>query len=144
MTRSRAGRLAVLLALAGLAGCGDGLHPVEGQVVWAGGQPATELAGSLVCFESTEHRTVSRAAVGADARFQLTTLKPGTDGAPPGVHRVYILEKIRYVGDNPETARALPRHMDPRFGKLETSGLEVTVPLTVSPVVLTVERAGRR
>jgi hypothetical protein len=52
---------------------------------------------------------------------------------------VYVVEKLPYVGQG-ETARPLPRRMDPRFGKVETSGLEVTVPLSSSPLLLKVER----
>jgi hypothetical protein len=139
MKRGQVRALAVLLVLIGLPGCGARLYPVEGQLVWEDGQPATELEGSMVCFESAEHRTLSRAMVQPDGRFQLTTRKPGGDGVPPGPHRVYVVEKLPYVGKG-ETARPLPRRMDPRFGKLETSGLEVTVPLSSSPLLLKVER----
>ena len=88
------GGLAAFALLAGLSGCSR-LHPVEGQLVWADGQPAKELEGSMVYFLSTEHRTVSRSLVRAEGRFELTTERPearGADGVPPGRHRVYIID----------------------------------------------------
>lgn len=125
------GGLAAFALLAGLSGCSR-LHPVEGQLVWADGQPAKELEGSMVYFLSTEHRTVSRSLVRAEGRFELTTERPearGADGVPPGRHRVYII-------DGP------PPLIDLRFRDPTTSPLEVTVPPD-GPVVLKVERARR-
>jgi hypothetical protein len=142
MTRVCLGQLAVLVLLAGLSGCGRRLYPVEGQLVWADGQPARELAGGMVYFESAEHRTISRAQVEADGRFQLTTDRPGGDGVPPGPHRIYVVEPRRGGGESGEPPA--PAQMDPRFGNPETSGLEMTVPPPSNPVVLKVERARRR
>ncbi len=124
--------LAALVALAVLAwfgGCGKRLHPVGGHLVWEDGQPAKELAGAMIYFESTEHRTVSRSVVQADGDFQLTTERPesrGADGVPPGVHRVYVVD-------------GLPSLVATRFRNPETSGLEVTVPLD-GPVKLQIAR----
>jgi hypothetical protein len=133
MRRTYLAGLAAVALLAGLAGCGRRLHPVEGQLVWADGRPATELAGSMVYFESAEHHTVSRSSVGADGRFRLTTERPeagGPDGVPPGVHRVYVVD-----GE--------PSLVDQTFRNPATSGLEVTVPPD-GPVVLRVARARHR
>ncbi len=109
---------AALALLTVLAGCGRKLHPVHGQLVWEDGQPATELAGHMIYFECLEQRTISRSTVEEDGSFQLTTDKPeaqGTDGAPPGHHRVYLIDGV-------------PPLMETRFGRPDTSGLEVTVP----------------
>jgi hypothetical protein len=130
MKRKHLAGLAALALITGLSGCGRKLHPVEGQLVWQDGQPAKELAGSMVYFESTEHHTVSRSAVNEEGQFLLTTDRPearGPDGVPPGVHRVYVIDGI-------------PPRVDPRFRKPDTSGLEVTVP-PEGPVVLKLERA---
>ena len=130
MTRTYVAWLAVLVLVAGLTGCGRRLHPVEGRLVWQDGQPAKELAGSMVYFESTEHRTISRSTVGPDGRFDLTTERAearGVDGVPPGKHRVYVIDSA-------------PPLIDQRFRRPDTSGLEVTVPPT-GPVVLTIGRS---
>src|SRR5262245_12547263 len=122
--------LAALALLAGLSGCGRRLYPVEGRLVWQDGQPARELEGSMVYFESARHHTLSRSTVQADGRFELTTERAeaeGPDGAPPGVHRVYVVA--------PEQAP-----LDGRFRNPATSGLEVRVPPD-RPVVLRVGRA---
>jgi hypothetical protein len=130
MKRNYLAGLAALALLSGLSGCGRRLHPVQGQLVWTDGQPAKELAGSMVYFESTEHRTISRSTVGPDGRFELTTERPearGVDGVPPGKHRVYVIDPA-------------PPIVDQRFRRPDTSGLEVTVPPT-APVVLHIARS---
>jgi hypothetical protein len=132
-------RWAVGVLLLGLWGCGTRLYPVEGQLVWSDGQPATDLAGSMVCFESAKHRTVSRSVVQADGRFRLTTEKP-EDGVPDGTHRVYVVE---YRTGGGEGEPLSPARMDERFGHPATAGLEVTVPPD-GRVVLKVDRAPRR
>lgn len=130
--------LTTLLVLTGLSGC-SGLYPVEGQLVWPDGKPATDLAGSQVMFESEENQTVSRSVVQPDATFRLTTEKP-EDGVPPGKHRVYIVEsRAGFTGEGQGQA-ARPKLHD-RFGRPESSGLEVTVPPETNPVVLKVERS---
>jgi len=139
MDRARLPSRALLLAIAALAGCGR-YYPLEGQLVWTDGTPATELAGSSVYFESAEHRTISRSIVGPDATFRLTTERP-EDGVPPGVHRVYVIESRGGPG---ESGKRPPPRIDERFLRPETSGLEVTVPPKEQPVILKIERAGRR
>lgn len=133
------GQVATLLVLASLSGCGARLYPVEGQLVWSDGKPATELAGSLVMFESEENQTVSRSVLQPDATFRLTTENP-EDGAPLGRHLVYIVEsRSGFTGEGQVPP---PRtKMDRRFARPESSGLEVTVPPEITPVVLKVERA---
>lgn len=130
MKRAWLAALTVCAVLTGFCGCGKELYPVSGTLVWEDGQPATELEGATIYFESTEHHSVSRSAVQEGAHFQLTTDRPevyGPDGVPPGVHRVYIVDGV-------------PSLMKSCFRRPETSGLEVTVPLT-GPVELRVERA---
>jgi hypothetical protein len=126
MKRMPPATIAVLALLLMLAGCRGKLRPVQGQLVWEDGQPATELEGYMIYFECTEERTLSRSKIHSDGTFQLTTNKPenvGTDGAPIGHHRVYL------IGGPVEA----------RFCRPDTSGLEVTVP-PPGPVVLTVAR----
>ncbi|MCI0462832.1 MAG: hypothetical protein L0Z62_38285 [Gemmataceae bacterium] len=142
MKRTYPGWLATLALLAGLSGCGTRLHPVEGQLVWADGKPATELEGGMVFFESSEHRSISRSLIQADGRFQLTTLRPGGDGVPPGLHRIYVVEPRTGGGESGQPLS--PAKMHERFARPDTSGLEMTVPPPSNPVVLKVERAPRR
>lgn len=121
--------LFVLAILSGVGGCGKRLHPVEGQLLWEDGQPAKELEGAMIYFESTEHRSVSRSVVQADGHFQLTTDRPearGPDGVPPGKHRAYVVD-------------GLPSLVETRFRRPETSGLDVTVPPD-GPVELKIAR----
>jgi hypothetical protein len=126
MKRLPPATIAALALLLTFAGCRGKLRPVHGQLVWEDGQPATELAGHMIYFECLEERTLSRSKIRSDGTFQLTTNKPenvGTDGAPIGRHRVYLI-------GGP---------VDSRFCRPDTSGLEVTVPPARS-VVLTVAR----
>jgi len=112
-----------------IAGWGVRLHPVAGRLVWEDGQPAKELVGCMIYFESPEQRSISRSTVHDDGSFQLTTEAPearGTDGAPPGHHRVYLVD-------------GRPPLIESRFRRPDTSGLEVIVP-SDGPVVLKVER----
>src|SRR5262245_42159604 len=128
MKRNHLVGLASLALLATLPGCGNKLYPVQGQVLWEDGQPATELAGCKLYFECLEQHTVSRSTVKDDGSFELTTNRPearGADGVPPGNHRVYLI--------------AGPSQLAARYYRPDTSGLEVTVPPD-GPVVLKLER----
>jgi hypothetical protein len=121
--------LVLLVFLLEPASWGERRHPVAGQLVWEDGQPARELAGSMIYFECLEQRSLSRSKVKEDGSFQLTTEEPetrGTDGAPPGQYRVYVID-------------GRPPRIERRFCRPDTSGLEVTVPPD-GPVILKVER----
>lgn len=129
MKHSFTGILWAAALAAGLTGCGSGLHPVEGHLVWDNDEPAKELDGSMVYFLSSEHRTTSRSLVRDGGRFELTTNRPearGADGVPPGQHRVYIIDQT-------------PPLVDFRFRDPATSPLEVKVPPD-GPVVLKLQR----
>ena len=139
MRRARSDLFLALIAAAAICGCSR-FYPVEGQLAWSDGTPATELAGSAVYFESTEHRTISRSIVTKDATFRLTTERP-EDGVPRGLHRVYIVENR---GGPSEASQRKPPRIDERFLRPETSGLEVTVPPQEKLVVLKIERARRQ
>ena len=112
---------AAILAIAPLllAGCGSGEYfPVSGRVVDTEGQVIEGLEDAQIEFESTEGKTSSVGIIQPDGTFSLYTQKPG-DGALPGRHRILIARK--YL--DPE--RAVPRSIDPKYERFETSGLEV-------------------
>src|SRR5437867_2994334 len=111
----RSGSVVVVLALLGLAGCGQGLYPVHGKVVWENGDAARELAHGFVNCESTTGAGGVRGDIEEDGTFQLSTTKPG-DGVLPGKYRVAVIEYR--PGETPR-----PPIMDLAFSNLETSKL---------------------
>ena len=118
-------------------GCGSGIYPVEGKVVWKDGTPATELAGSQVVFELEEANTSARGTVQPDATFRLTTNTPD-DGALPGEHKVLVIEAARPMLGGSDMIT--PGLLDPRYSDPSTSGLTETVKPGINQVTLTVER----
>jgi len=108
---------------------------VEGQVVWADGSPALELAGFVVESTVPGSRVTARGTIDAEGRFRLGTNRPG-DGAEPGSHQVAINPAPRFEYEPPTPVR-LPE----RYGRPETSGLTVTVePGKTNRVTLAVSR----
>jgi hypothetical protein len=87
----RAWLLPVLVAAAlVVAGCsgGNSPHPVQG-TVFLDGQPATELAGGTVMFNSSELGRSASGEIQADGTFRLGSLKKD-DGALPGKYQVTV------------------------------------------------------
>ena len=91
-----AGLAVVLLSLLLAGGCGPGMHPVEGKVVWQDGSPATELAGGNVIFDQPEKRISARGFIETDGTFRLSTNRPN-DGAVAGEHKVSIIENRKLL-----------------------------------------------
>ncbi len=125
-----------------LSGCGSGVYPVEGTVVWEDGSPATELEGGQVVFDLPEKQTSARGVIRADGTFRLTTNKPD-DGALAGEHQVLVIETRKSQG-GPDSTVIAPGAMDPRFSDPKTSRLTATVKPGTNKITLTVERAPRR
>jgi hypothetical protein len=119
-------------------GCGSGLAPIEGQVVWRDGSLAKELAGSQVVFEQAEKKTSSYGVIQADGSFRMTTIAPD-DGVPAGKHAVAILE--HRPNANAAGTQLVPAKLDLKYADLNSSGLECTVKPGKNEVTLTVERA---
>lgn len=125
----------LLLALTGLTagGCGGTkTYPVEGQVVFQDGKPATELAGGMVTFDCPEAKVSAQGSIQADGRFRLGTFRPD-DGAVAGEHLVAITPP-----PPPNPDRPPPPVMRPL-----KSGLKKTVEPKSNQIEIRVERAKR-
>ncbi len=110
--------LAVGLVLA-LAGCaGKRLYPVEGVVQFEDGSPARELAGGTVSLESVADQANAAGEIRADGTFRIHD-PLGRDGVPAGKYRALVLP--------PEGAERHNPPIDHRYGRYETSGIEMTV-----------------
>jgi hypothetical protein len=132
------------LVLAGLAGCrgGSGPYPVRGTVVWEDGQPATELGGYTVSFESEALHKSATGDIGADATFQLTTVQLG-DGAVPGRYKVTITPPpAPAAGERGQKHRQLKPALDRRYQSLEQTDLVAKVEAESNVIQLKVKRAG--
>jgi hypothetical protein len=139
----RLSAIAGLVLTLAVAGCGGGLYPVEGKIVWKDGAPATELAGSHVLFEQPEANVSARGIVQPDATFKLTTDKPD-DGVPPGEYKVLVIEVGRKSLGGGESGAIAPGAMDARFSDFSTSGLTATVKPETNAITLTVDRHAAR
>jgi hypothetical protein len=142
MTHASLGRVAGPLLLVLVGGCGSGLYPVNGKVVWKDGSPATELQGSHVVFDLPEKQTGARGYVQADGSFRLTTDRK--DGALPGEYKVLIIEVGRKSLGGPDSSLIAPGAMDARFSDPTTSDLKATVKPGPNEITLTVERAPKQ
>jgi hypothetical protein len=132
----------IALFVAALAsGCGSGIYPVSGNVVWKDKQPAKELEGSHVVFELPEKKTSARGVIRGDGTFRLTTLKTD-DGAAAGEYKVYIVEDQKNA--NPEGTLLKPAILHSRFANVNTSGLSATVTSGPNEITLIVERASQK
>ena len=134
MTRTIA-RTCSFLALAFLAGCGDGLgarHPVEGTVK-VGDQP---LAGAKLTFWPASGKGAGNITgqSGPDGRYRMTT--NGKPGVPAGKYKVTVHmappttteadpSKIGPSGSNPP-----PRPFNARYDDQTRTDLSVDVPGT--------------
>jgi hypothetical protein len=137
------GLIIALMLTALLAGCGgDGIYPVEGQVVWEDGKPATELKNSIVSFNLPEKGTGARGTIQADGSFRLTTKNPD-DGALAGEYKVLIVETGRKALGGPDSSAIAPGFMDSRYSDPSTTDLKATVTSGVNKIKLTVKRAKR-
>jgi hypothetical protein len=133
-------RVTFAVLVAGLAGCGGGrTASVEGKLVWADGTPAKELAGGVVMFQTADGATKMHGVIGPDGAFELA------DAVPEGTYQVYVSETLPVLRETDTEGAVLgPPKMDPRFGDPKTSGLTATIQSGGEPVVLKVDRAGKK
>ncbi|MFO0811045.1 MAG: carboxypeptidase-like regulatory domain-containing protein [Gemmataceae bacterium] len=122
--------LALTVALVGCAG-GKRLYPVEGTVLFDDGKPATSLAKGTVSLESIEDKSNASGQIQADGTFRIRS-PLGQDGVPAGTYRVVVLP--------PEGADRNRPPVDRRYGRYETSGIEITVKDEPNKVTITVQR----
>ncbi|MFO0808960.1 MAG: hypothetical protein U0746_10080 [Gemmataceae bacterium] len=133
-------RLALLLVL-GCGGTGPRMVPVEGAVAFTDGSSVEVLKGYNVEFERVDRidgKLVSSVGtLAADGSFRLTTTKPG-DGAFEGNYRV-VIGPPATTGDGPPPSKHLP----PKYGAFDTSGLTTTIAPGSPRVMLMLERMKR-
>jgi hypothetical protein len=122
--------LAAALALAGCAGA-KRLYPVEGVVVFDDGKPAATLAKGTVSLESVADKSNAAGEIRADGTFRIRN-PLGKEGVPAGTYRVVVLP--------PEGADRTRPPVDRRYGRYETSGIEITVKEEPNKVTVTVQR----
>jgi hypothetical protein len=130
-----------LITAALVSGCGSGVYPVEGKLVWQDGAPVTELTRSIVTFESEQ--TSAQGTIQADGSFRLTTNTPD-DGAPAGEYKVLIMEVGRKTLPGSNGTLLAPSIMDPRYSDVSTTDLSAKVTPGTNEVTLTIERNPQR
>lgn len=140
--RTWCGPTAAWLLSAFLGGCGSGIYPVEGTIVWKDGTPAKELQGGQVIFNLPEQQTSARGTIQADGTFRLSTSTK--DGAPAGDYEVLIVEVGRKPLGGPDGTALAPGFMDSRYSDPTTSDLKATVKPGSNNLTLTVERSPSR
>lgn len=96
------------------------VYPVEGQVFYSDGQPASDLKGGQIELTPTDGKVGARAVILADGKFQVGTNKL-EDGAVPGDYLVAI------VPPEGEVDKPVVRLIDPKYSNPTQSGLKVTI-----------------
>jgi hypothetical protein len=120
------------------AGCGHGTAPVQGKVVFADNQAAaTELDGYVITMESAERKISATGIIESDGTFLVSTFEQG-DGAMPGAYRVAITPPLGTLTSEGPAAKPI---IDPRYGQLKTSNLDVTIEPGNNEYLVEVERA---
>jgi hypothetical protein len=133
--------LAPMAVLLGVAGCGGGLYPVSGRVVFEDGSPLDE--GVVICeLNGAQKPVMARGTLQRDGSFRLGTSRPG-GGAPPGQYRVLVVPRSL---NQFEQEKQLPPIIDRKFEAFETSGLTLEVKQGNNELNITVSKPkqGRR
>jgi hypothetical protein len=125
---------AVLVA-AGCGGGADGTYPVRG-TVYLDGQPAKELAGGTVVFNSTELHKSASGEIQTDGTYRLGSLKKD-DGAFPGKYQVAVSPPE--ASEAGERTRRRPATKPSAFE--EPKDLEVTVERRTNDIPIQLQRA---
>jgi hypothetical protein len=96
LSRQRLATLAVGFLALCLAGCGDGLQPVTGKVVYEDGTP---VRGGSVTFNSKDKGVNASSDIADDGTFSLSF--NGSSGAAPGQYKVVVVGKDTGYGNPP-------------------------------------------
>ena len=124
-----------------IAGCGgdnDKTYPVTGVVVWADGQPASELRGAnieLQLIDATARKVSPHGEVQADGTFTLGSYRQD-DGAAEGDYRALVMPQKSQDAEGPHTVYI----MDPQFENYDTSELKVTIEPKANEITLRVQK----
>jgi len=122
-----------------MAGCGGGLYPVKGQVVYADGSDVSVLAGGMVLFDPADpemEKESARGVIQANGSFEMSMASKG-DGVKPGKYYVMVAPPP-LIGKRRDQGR--PRLLDESFRSFTTSGLEITVTGPVDDYTVTVRK----
>jgi hypothetical protein len=123
-----------------VAGCGGGSYPVQGEVLWSDGTPATELAGGFVGFSSEAAKLSARGEINPDGSFSLSSLRKD-DGLPPGVYQVIVAPPEPSATEGPAAQPVQGRRLLPtKYQSYQNSGLEITVEPKRNQVKLKLEK----
>lgn len=115
----------LLLALVtSLPGCGNnsGTVPVSGKVLFPDGSP---LDHGIIEMRHRSLPHVARGEVDKNGKFRVSTFQPG-DGAMPGEYQVAVTQLI-IAEDLRFEDHQHGKRLDPRFSRVETSNLSVTI-----------------
>lgn len=127
--------LSVAVLAVCLGGCGGkGTYPVQGQVVYHDGTPATDLEGYMVSMDLPDEKVGASGVVQPDGSFRVGTFADD-DGALPGKYRVALTPPEAPV-DRPTPKPKIAA----KYGALASSGLEVEVKPESNNVTLQVKR----
>jgi hypothetical protein len=145
--RRRLALFLVIFAAVGAMGCGGGggPYPVTGTVIFDDNrQPAQELAGYTVTFDSPELHKSATGQIDAQGNFRLTT-RQANDGAFPGRYKVVLTPPPPAQQDErrrtPVPGKPVP--LDPRYLSIDQTDLEITVEAKSQEIALPVKRAPR-
>lgn len=139
-TSNKCTGLLLLVAIAGIFGCGDSKHPtveVSGVVTIAGASPS---GPGMIVFTPTQTPTggllkPGRAAFEQSGRYQAQTFG-NADGLLPGTYRLAVS-----CWESPPSMAGPPAksYIDERYTTARTSGLELVVDADEGPIELNLD-----
>ena len=115
----------LLFALLVFGGCSRGprLYPAGGTVTFRDGTPVR--SGKLE-FRSVDTQMTARAKIDQDGSFRVTTFE-AFDGAVAGKHEVVLIQTMVVANVNEKEHQEHSRMIDKKYGRYDTSGLEITI-----------------